>query len=104
MTNKSRMDPAYDSLVEQARDAVRAGRLADAERLGREALSHDPERAAAYNILAAVRELDGEHPEAVDLLRAGLAVEPDYKPAQHNLKRLTAWPRHGGFRLGDEDE
>ena len=97
-------DKAYASLIEQACRAVRAHQLTEAERLAREALAHDPERAAAYNVLAVVRELAGHHPEAMDLLRAGLAVEPSYPPAQYNLAHLAVWPRRAGFRLGDGDE
>ena len=104
MTHDANPDLAYEHLIQQARVAIRANRFTGADRLAREALAHDPERAAAYNLLAAIHELEGEHPEAMNLLRAGLAVEPDYAPAQDNLKRLAQYPRRGGIRLGDEEE
>jgi Tfp pilus assembly protein PilF len=97
-------DKAYDALIEEARDALRAHHFTQAEHLAREALAHDPERAAAYNILAAVRELQGHHPEAMDLLRAGIAVEPTYRPAQENLARLGSHPHQGSILLGDEED
>ncbi|MGB8329543.1 MAG: potassium-transporting ATPase subunit KdpB, partial [Polyangiales bacterium] len=99
---QSPSDEVYESLVDEARAAIRARDFVSAEHLARQALAHDPERAAAYNILAAARELQGHHPEAMDLLRAGIAVEPTYRPAQDNLARLGSHPREGAVLLGDE--
>lgn len=95
-------DEAYEELVGAARDAFRAREIDRAEELARKALSQDPKRAAAYNILAALRELQGQQAEAMDLLRAGLAVEPTYEPAQENLERLGSHPYESVFLLGDE--
>lgn len=94
---------AYDMLIRMAITAVRANNLAEADWLAREALGCEPARAAGYNVLAAIRELEGKHLEALDLLRAGLAVEPTFEPARHNVQRLTSWPRRGDFRFGDEE-
>jgi len=94
----------YDALIGYARDELRAKELERAESIARQALSLLPEKAAAYNILALVRELQSHHPEAMDLLRAGVAVEPTYKPAQENLARLGAFPAQGHMALGDESD
>ena len=45
--------PAYDSFLEEARAAIRDGDLESAGHLVRQALALEPERAAAYNLLAA---------------------------------------------------
>ena len=95
-------DEVYDAYIDEARAAIRDRDFSSAEQLARQALAREPERAAAYNILAAVRELNGHLQEARDLLCAGLAVEPTYRPARDNLTRLGAHPRDGAILLGDE--
>jgi len=95
----SNANGAYDALIDDARVELRAHRLGPAEAIAREALSVRPERAAAYNILALVRELQGRHPEAMDFLRAGIALEPTYGPAQRNLVRLGTYPPQGDWEL-----
>ncbi len=97
------LDGALEALMGKARAAVRAGDLELAERLARDALARAPERASAYNVLAAIRELAGDWPRAMGLLRAGLAVEPTYAPARANLRRLGSYPEHGAIALGDEE-
>jgi Tfp pilus assembly protein PilF len=97
-----RDDRAYEALLDEAREALRRGDLDDAERHAREALQHDPERAAAYNVLALVFERRGLHPRAMDLLRAGLAVEPTDSATQENLRRLGTYPPGVRPLLGDE--
>lgn len=103
MTRETDTDRAYEALIEEARQSVRAHDFVHAEHLAREALAHDPERAAACNLLAAIPELQGRHTQAMDLLRAGIAVEPTCRPAQENLARLASFPHHGAILLGDEE-
>ncbi|MGE0788814.1 MAG: hypothetical protein AB7S26_24285 [Sandaracinaceae bacterium] len=98
------LDATYDVLLRYAREEIRAHQTERGEAIARQALSLEPHRAAAYNVLAVVRELQGHHPEAMDLLRAGIAVEPTYKPAQQNLERLGSFPQRGAFLLGDEED
>lgn len=104
MTHTKRApDEVYDSYIDESRAAIRDRDFRSAEHLARQALAHDPERAAGYNILAAARELQGHHPEAMDLLRAGIAVEPTYHPVQENLVRLGTYPGdRTAVLLGDE--
>jgi Flp pilus assembly protein TadD len=94
----------YDALIEYAHAAVRARDFLRAEHLAREALGYDPERAAAYNVLAIVRHHRGLHSEAMNLLRAGLAVDPTYEPARQNLVRFGSFPSRGSAVIGDEPE
>lgn len=94
----------YDALIEKAHDAMRMRDFQRAEHRAREALGYDPERAAAYNVLAILRHYRGLHSEAMNLLRAGLAVDPTYEPAQQNLIRFGSFPTRGTAVLGDEDE
>jgi Tfp pilus assembly protein PilF len=101
---KSRPNATYDALIEHAHAAVRVRDFLRAEHLAREALGYDPERAAAYNVLAIVRHHRGLHSEAMNLLRAGLAVDPTYQPAQQNLVRFGSFPMRGTPVLGDNEE
>ena len=100
----TRLDETYDVLLRYAREEIRAHQMERGEAIARQALSLEPERAAAYNTLAVVRELVGHHSEAMDLLRAGIAVEPTYKPAQQNLERLGSFPQRGAILFGDEED
>ncbi len=97
-------DEAYDALFYEACKVMRAGESVRAEHLAREALAHDPERAAAYNLLAVVRLREGRQHEALNLLRAGLDVEPTYATARRNLADWTTYPHPGSMKvlLGDE--
>lgn len=97
-------DATYDVLLRYAREEIHAHQMEPGEALARQALSLEPERAAAYNILAVIRELQGRHDEAMDLLRAGLAVEPTYEPAKRNLERLGSFPQRGAVLFGDEED
>lgn len=94
-------DDVYEALLAEARAAVRGHDLMRAEELARDALARDPSRGAAYNLLAVCHDLEGRHAEATDLLRAGLAVEPTYGPAEENLRRIGSYPREA-LQLGDE--
>jgi Flp pilus assembly protein TadD len=82
-------DSEYLRLVREARDALRAGRPIEADRLARSALALDPIAGDAYNLLALVFERRGDQLRAQDLLRAALAVAPRHRAAMKNLERLT---------------
>jgi Tfp pilus assembly protein PilF len=89
-------------LIDRARAALRAGDVEEGERLARVVLAADPVHADGYNVLALAFEFRGARTGAVDLLRAGLAVEPTHHAAWANLERLTTFPFTGVPRYGDE--
>ncbi|MEZ4374395.1 MAG: hypothetical protein R3B07_26475 [Polyangiaceae bacterium] len=95
-------EATYDALLSYAREEIRAKQLDRGEAIARQALSVCPDKADAYNVLAVVRERQGQHGEAVNLLRAGLALAPMYAPARVNLDALTAFPPGNILLLGDE--
>lgn len=97
-------DAAYDALLDQARAAVRGRKLAHAEQLVHEALAHHPERAAAYNLLAVLKDMQGEHLEAINILRAGLALDPIDELSLKNLDRMTTYPRKPALLEAGEDD
>ena len=76
------MKPA--KLFEVARRRHRSGQLAEAERLYREVLDHDPRHAGALFQLGDLRARAGHGPAAVDLLARATASAPR-DPAAHAL-------------------
>jgi Tfp pilus assembly protein PilF len=94
-------DPAYEALVTTAREKLRGYDLASAEHAARDALRHDPARGEAFNVLAILRLLRKQLPEAKAMLRAGLAVDPDCRELQANLPRIDRIGR-GPLLVGDE--
>lgn len=103
MTTSRHDDERFDGLIRAGISAFRAGDVELAEHFGREALAHEPRRGESYNLLAAVLDVHGETPAAMDMLRAALSVDPTYALARENLERLGVYPRVASMLLDDED-
>jgi DNA-binding response OmpR family regulator len=69
----------------------------------RKAISLDPGRPEAFNLLGALMEIQGDRAEAQKNYRAALSLDPSYEPAIKNLQRSTngRWRLRGGILLGD---
>jgi DNA-binding response OmpR family regulator len=69
----------------------------------RKAISLDPGRPEAFNLLGALMEIRGDRDEAQKNYRAALSLDPSYEPAIKNLQRSTTgrWRLRGGILLGD---
>jgi DNA-binding response OmpR family regulator len=69
----------------------------------RRAISLDPGRPEAFNLLGALTEIQGDRIEAQKNYRAALSLDPSYEPAIKNLQRSTdgRWRLSGGILLGD---
>ena len=69
----------------------------------RKAISLDPGRPEAFNLLGALMEIQGDRIEAQKNYRAALSLDPSYEPAIKNLQRSTngKWRLRGGILLGD---
>jgi Flp pilus assembly protein TadD len=69
----------------------------------RKAISLDPARPEAFNLLGALMEVRGDRLEAQKNYRAALSLDPSYEPAIKNLQRSTdgRWRLAGGILLGD---
>ena len=69
----------------------------------RKAISLDPGRPEAFNLLGALMEIRGDRDEAQKNYRAALSLDPSYEPAIKNLQRSTTgrWRLKGGILLGD---
>jgi DNA-binding response OmpR family regulator len=69
----------------------------------RKAISLDPGRPEAFNLLGALMEIRGDRIEAQKNYRAALSLDASYEPAIKNLQRSTngRWRLTGGILLGD---
>ena len=77
-------------LLSQAREKVRAGDLAGAERLCREILETDPDNADAHGLLGAGCLFAGRLTEAADHLERAVRLHPAFAAAHANLGIVRA--------------
>jgi len=57
----------------------------------RTAVSLEPGRPEAFNLLGVLLEIKGDRYEAQKNFRAAISMDPSYKPALDNLQRSTTW-------------
>jgi len=93
----------YGSSLELAKRCVGDRHFDSAIEHVRKAISLDPGRPEAFNLLGALMEIRGDRIEAQKNYRAALSLDPSYEPAIKNLQRSTngRWRLRGGILLGD---
>lgn len=67
----------------------------------REAISLDPTRAEAFNLMGALLEICGDRLNALKNYRAAISLDPTYQPAARNLDRAADWRHLGEVVLGE---
>jgi DNA-binding response OmpR family regulator len=88
----------YDSSIELAKRSIGDRHVEAALEHVRKAISLDPNRPEAFNLLGALIEIQGDRLEAQKNYRVALSLDPSYKPAIENLQRSTSWqPRQKGL-------
>ncbi|MFZ1730666.1 MAG: response regulator [Bacteroidota bacterium] len=104
LTAKAQRADPIDSAqhLDRARAFIRTVSLLAAEEELRAALANDPMNAEAYNLLGAIREIDGETMDAQVFYRIASVVDIQYLPARANLDRIASWPRTGAIDFGTE--
>ena len=92
----------YASSIELAKKAIMDFHFDAAVEHVRKAVSFDPARPEAFNLLGVLEELRGNRLEAQKHYRAALSLDPSYGAALVNIERLTSsgWGRSGGMDLG----
>ncbi|HSB07260.1 MAG TPA: response regulator [Thermodesulfobacteriota bacterium] len=92
----------YASSIELAKKAIMDLHFDAAVEHVRKAVSFDPARPEAFNLLGVLEELRGNRLEAQKHYRAALSLDPSYGAALVNLERSTSsgWRRSGGIDLG----
>jgi CheY-like chemotaxis protein len=93
----------YMSSIELAKEAILDRHVDAAAEHVRKAISLDPARAEAFNLLGAIMEIRGDRNDAQKNYRTALSLDPSYKPAANNLQRSTQgrWKRKGPIDLDE---
>jgi DNA-binding response OmpR family regulator len=95
----------YAACLQLGRRSVEEGHMEAAVEHAHRAISIDPKRPEAFNLLGAIVELAGDRGSAQMHYRAALSLDPSYGPAQKNLSRSTSLrPLVGPILLGGENE
>jgi DNA-binding response OmpR family regulator len=91
----------YASSIELAKRCIGDRHFDAAVEHVRKAISLDPGRPEAFNLLGALMEIRGDRLEAQKNYRAALSLDPSYEPAIKNLQRSTdmKWRVAGGILL-----
>jgi DNA-binding response OmpR family regulator len=82
----------YDNYLELAFKRISSGDFEAARVYAHKAISIDPDRPEAFNILGGLYEARSNRLEAEKNYRVALALNPAHKPAQKNLDRVTSRP------------
>ena len=93
----------HTSSIEPVKKAI-MGRHFDAAVVHiRHAISLDPSRPEAFNLLGALMEIKGDRIEAQKNYRTALSLHPSYEPAIKNLQRSIEgkWKQTGTILLGE---
>jgi DNA-binding NtrC family response regulator len=90
----------YASFIELAKRYISERDFSTARELTKKAISFDPSRPEAYNLLGVLLEIDHQSLEAQKFYRAALDIDPTYKPAAGNLERATSRHKLGKIDIG----
>ena len=105
--NREKLDQekadSYAASIELAKRCIGQYHVEAAIEHVRHAISFDPGRPEAFNLLGALEEIRGNRDEAQRHYRAALSLDPSYKPSIVNLQRSTSGPRRplGRIHLGE---
>jgi DNA-binding response OmpR family regulator len=93
----------YSSCLELAKRSVADRKFAVAIDHVRTAISLEPGRPEAFNLLGTLLEIDRNVPAAEECYREALKLDPSHRPAKENLER-SARSRPQSETVGDEKE
>jgi DNA-binding NtrC family response regulator len=93
----------YESYIELVKRAIENKNFEAANEWVKKAISLDPIRPEAFNLLGVLSEISGDSLQAQKLYRATLALDPSYDPANENLTRLTGGPEEKGEIKTEKD-
>ena len=83
------MKASTAELLQSAVARLSGGNLVVADFFCRDILAVDPQNADALNILGIVAAKIGLRSEAIDFFKSALFIEPDFGPAENNLRKLA---------------
>jgi DNA-binding response OmpR family regulator len=93
----------YSSCLELAKRCVADRKFAVAIDHVRRAISLEPGRPEAFNLLGTLLEIDRNVPAAEECYREALKLDPSHRPAKENLERSARSQRHSEA-VGDDRE
>jgi DNA-binding response OmpR family regulator len=93
----------YSSCLELAKRCVADRKFAVAIDHVRRAISLEPGRPEAFNLLGTLLEIDRNVPAAEECYREALKLDPSHRPAKENLERSARSRRHSEA-VGDDKE
>jgi len=93
----------YSSYLELAKRCVADRQTAAAIDHVRKAISLDPTRPEAFNLLGTLLEIDRNVPGAEEYYREALKLDPSHRPAKENLERSTRSRRHSETTAEDKE-
>jgi DNA-binding response OmpR family regulator len=82
----------YENYLELAYQRINSSKFDAARVYAHKAISLEPDRPEAFNILGGLDEARGNRLEAEKNYRVALTLNPSYVPAQKNLDRVTRRP------------
>lgn len=89
--SKATMPYDYGALVELGRESVLRDDLDQAQDYLKTAVSIDPGKPEAFNLLGVICERQDQIDSALPYYRTAYWLDPTYEPSRHNIERLTAW-------------
>jgi DNA-binding response OmpR family regulator len=92
----------YDEHIREASRLLGERQLDPAFEHARLALSADPTRPEAFNMMGVINQLRSERSEAQRFYMAALALDPSFRPAKRNQENLTRPPsqqKPGAYEL-----
>lgn len=92
----------YAAWVELVQHHIVNRDFAAAREAACKAISVDPGKPEAFNLLGTLFEIKGDLTDAQKFYRAALDIDPTYKPSLENLKRTTSWEKFGKIDFGSE--
>lgn len=93
---------SYKDYLELAKKGINEKMFDSATRDLRQAIAIDSTKPEAFNLLGALKEMDGDWLDALKQYRAAIALDPTYKPANENVNRIVTLHQRGtNINLGD---
>lgn len=92
-----------DELCASVRRLVAEGDFKGCERLIYKAMEEYPHAPHPHNLLGIVLEKTGEHSLAMRHFRAAWALDPAYRPANHNLENYGTFNSRMGCAFDESD-
>jgi DNA-binding NtrC family response regulator len=90
----------YATNLELARRCITHLFFEAAQEYIKKAIALDPSQAEAFNLMGALKEIQGDDLDANKNYRAALALDPRYKPAAQNLDRAMKDRTQGNISFG----